>query len=136
MRIDIDGQPWDRGFWDGEAGKPLNSSPYAPGTSASLSWSSGYVEGKAFRNGFIATPPSSCVPLRKKARGLFIWGSCVDDARVARGIWHSALGRVQVMCPACCCGHVTAGPDVIRGSGPDQNFGLEALRLRRVFPID
>src|SRR5262245_10658387 len=67
MRIDIDGQAWDRGFWDGEAGKPLNSSPYGPRTSASLSWSSGYIEGKAFRNGFIATPPGSCVPLRKNA---------------------------------------------------------------------
>jgi hypothetical protein len=67
MRIHIDGQAWDRGFWDGAAGKPLNSSFYAPGTSASLSWSSGYIEGKAFRNGFIATPPGSCVPLRKNA---------------------------------------------------------------------
>jgi transposase len=30
--------------------------------------------------------------------------SCVDDARVARGIWLAACGRVQVMCPACCRG--------------------------------
>jgi hypothetical protein len=45
----------------------LDSSPYAPGTSSSLSWSSGYIEGKAFRNGFIATPPGSRVPLRKNA---------------------------------------------------------------------
>jgi hypothetical protein len=29
------------------------------------------------------------------------------------------------MCPACWCGHMTAGPDVIRGSGPDQKRGLE-----------
>jgi hypothetical protein len=28
---------------------------------------SGYIEGKAFRNGYIATPPGSRVPLRKSA---------------------------------------------------------------------
>jgi len=44
----------------------------------------------------------------------------VDDARVARGIGRAAFGRVQVMCPACFSRHMTAGPDVIRWSGPNQ----------------
>jgi hypothetical protein len=50
--------------------------------------------------------------------------SCVDDARVARGIWRSACGRVQVMCPAYLCGFETAGPDVIRWSGLNQTTAL------------
>ena len=50
--------------------------------------------------------------------------SCVDDARIARGIWRSACGRVQVMCPAYLCGLETAGPDVIRWSGPNQTTAL------------
>ena len=32
--------------------------------------------------------------------------------------------RLQVMCPACLRGTMTAGPDVIRGSGPNQSHGL------------
>ena len=32
-----------------------------------MSWLSGYIEGKAFRNGYIATPSGSRVPLRKNA---------------------------------------------------------------------
>ena len=63
-----------------------------------------------------------------------IKGSCVDDARVARGIWRAACGRVQVMCPACCRGDMTAGPDVIRGSGPDQKYVLRAHRPQSGFP--
>jgi hypothetical protein len=51
-------------------------------------------------------------------------GSCVDDARIARRFWRSACGRVQVMCPACLRGTMTAGPDVVRGSGPNQSPGL------------
>jgi hypothetical protein len=44
----------------------------------------------------------------------------VDGALIARGFWRVACSRVQVMCPACFCGHMTAGPDVIRGwMGPD-----------------
>ena len=66
MRIEIDGQAWNRGFWDGELGKPLDCCPYAVKAAESLSWLSGYIEGKAFRNGFTATPPGSLVPRQKK----------------------------------------------------------------------
>jgi ribosome modulation factor len=55
MRIEIDGQVWDKGFEDGEQGKHLLSCPYPPGTTESLSWVSGYIEGKAARNGYSAT---------------------------------------------------------------------------------
>jgi len=37
----------------------------------------------------------------------FADGSCVDGALIARGFWRVACGRVQVMCPACFCGHMT-----------------------------
>ena len=52
----------------------------------------------------------------------------MDGARIARGILRAACGRVQVMCPACCCDHRTAGPDVIRGSGPDHFWARDAHR--------
>ena len=61
-------------------------------------------------------------------------GSCVDDARIARGIWRAACGRVQVMCPACWCGHMTAGPDVIRGWVPIKSAGSMAHRPKQVIP--
>ena len=67
MRIDINEQAWNRGFWDGDAGKPSHACPYALDADERLSWVSGYIEGKAFRNGYIATPPGSRVPLRKNA---------------------------------------------------------------------
>ena len=38
-----------------------------------------------------------------------------------------ACGRVQVMCPACLRGAMTAGPDVVRGSGPNHSPGLDTL---------
>ena len=55
MRIEIDGQAWDKGFEDGEQGASLFICPYEPGTTESLSWVSGYIEGKAARNGYSAT---------------------------------------------------------------------------------
>src|SRR5262245_29476403 len=58
-----------------------------------------------------------------------------NDARAARGFWLSACGRVQVMCPACWCGAMTAGPDVVRGSGPYQSPGLDTLE-NRALPIN
>ena len=67
MRIEIDERAWSRGFWDGDSGKPSNACPYAINADECLSWVSGYIEGKAFRNGYSATPPGSRVPLRKKA---------------------------------------------------------------------
>ena len=51
MRVEIDGQAWDKGFEDGEQGGSLFLCPYKPGTTESLSWVSGYIEGKAARNG-------------------------------------------------------------------------------------
>ncbi len=62
MRLTIDANAWNRGYWDGEDGKPLRSCPYEVGTTERWSWSSGYIEGNAFRNGFNATLP--CSPLR------------------------------------------------------------------------
>ena len=35
--------------------------------------------------------------------------------------------RVQVMSPACLRGVMTAGPDVVRGSGPNHSHGLDTL---------
>jgi ribosome modulation factor len=67
MRIDINEQAWNRGFWDGDSGKPSLACPYGLESDERLSWASGYIEGKAFRNGYIATPPGSRVPLRKSA---------------------------------------------------------------------
>jgi len=64
MRIEIDGQAWDKGFEDGEQGESLFLCPYEPGTTESLSWVSGYIEGKAARNGYSATRAGD----RKKAR--------------------------------------------------------------------
>ena len=55
MRIEIDSQASDKGFEDGEQGMPLCPCPYALGTTESLSWVSGYIEGKAARNGYSAT---------------------------------------------------------------------------------
>src|SRR5215467_8794036 len=62
MRIEMDRQAWNQGFWDGELGRPLDCCPYAVKAAESLSWLSGYIEGKAFRNGFTATPPGSPMP--------------------------------------------------------------------------
>ena len=59
---------------------------------------------------------------------------CLDDARIARRIWRVACGRVQVMSPACLRGVMTAGPDVIRRSGPNQNHGLDTLDPITGFP--
>jgi ribosome modulation factor len=67
MRIEINEQAWNRGFWDGDSGKPSHVCPYAVDADERLSWVSGYIEGKAFRNGYIATQPRSRVPLRKNA---------------------------------------------------------------------
>jgi ribosome modulation factor len=64
MRIEIDGQVWDKGFEDGQQGKALLSCPYATGTTESLSWVSGFIEGKAARNGYSATSADD----RQKAR--------------------------------------------------------------------
>lgn len=64
MRLEIDGNAWNQGFRDGEQGKPLRSCPYTPGTTESWSWSSGYIEGAAFRNGFKAMLP--CSPPRPR----------------------------------------------------------------------
>jgi hypothetical protein len=69
MRLTIDGNAWNRGFWDGELALPLRSCPYDVGTTERWSWSSGYIEGNAFRNGFKATMPCSPMRPRKGAPG-------------------------------------------------------------------
>ena len=53
-----DEHAWARGFDDGELGLPPRACPYASGTTESWSWSSGYVEGKAARNGYAVTRPA------------------------------------------------------------------------------
>ena len=57
MRLSLNADDWDRGFQDGEQEKPLGSCPYAPRTTESWSWVSGYIEGKAARNGYSAARP-------------------------------------------------------------------------------
>jgi ribosome modulation factor len=57
MRLSLNTDAWDRGFHDGEQGKPLRPCPYEPGTTESWSWVSGYIEGKAARNGCSAARP-------------------------------------------------------------------------------
>jgi ribosome modulation factor len=52
MRLAMDEQAWSRGFEDGRQGKPLNNCPYGACTDERLSWISGYIEGKAARNGY------------------------------------------------------------------------------------
>ena len=64
MCLTIDGNAWNRGFWDGEDGKPLRSCPYPVGTTERWSWSSGYIEGNAARNGLMATLP--CSPMQPR----------------------------------------------------------------------
>ena len=58
MRLTIDGNAWNRGFWDGELGLPLRLCPYAVGTTERWSWSSGYIEGNAARNGYAVIRPA------------------------------------------------------------------------------
>lgn len=57
MRLTIDGDAWNQGFWDGEEGKPRHSCPYPAGSTEAWSWSSGYIEGKAACHGYAATRP-------------------------------------------------------------------------------
>jgi hypothetical protein len=65
MRIEIDGQAWDKAFVDGGQGKALISCPYATGTTESLFWVSGYIEGKAPEadTGRVGTMDCSIAPL-------------------------------------------------------------------------
>ena len=65
MRLTIDVTAWNRGFAAGEQGRPSRSCPYDRGTTESWSWSSGYIEGQAARNGFDASLPCSPLPPRK-----------------------------------------------------------------------
>jgi ribosome modulation factor len=46
-QIRLDPQAYDAGFAAGQAGEFSNSCPYPPMTIESLSWHSGYIEGKA-----------------------------------------------------------------------------------------
>ena len=98
MRLSMDEHAWNRGFEDGEQGKPLHSRPYPVGTTESWSWSSGYVEGKAARQSYATSRPiprllkkdalaaePCAVPLRSKAQG------SASVAPFSRG---SEVGRV------------------------------------------
>jgi ribosome modulation factor len=54
MCLAMDEQAWSRGFEDGRQVKPLDNCPYGLGTDERWSWISGYIEGKAARNGYTA----------------------------------------------------------------------------------
>ena len=92
MRIEINEQAWNRGFWDGDSREPSHACPYAVDADERLSWLSGYIEGKAFRNGYIATPPGSRVPLQKNALAA---EPCAVPLRSSRrgGLLHRASHR-------------------------------------------
>jgi len=57
MRIAINEEAWLRGFDDGEQGKPRHECPYHISSDDSLSWISGYIEGKAERDGYAVIRP-------------------------------------------------------------------------------
>ena len=48
-QVRLDPQAYDAGFAAGKAGGFSNACPYPPLTLESLSWHSGYIEGKAQR---------------------------------------------------------------------------------------
>jgi len=73
----------------------------------------------------------------KEQRDDVCLGSCVYDARVARGILTCGLRSGASHVSGLFARRVTAGPDVVRGSGPNQSHGLRRpMTLKRVFPID
>ena len=47
--LTIDPEAWNAGFAAGEAGQALTAGPYPKGSNESLSWHSGFIEGKAKR---------------------------------------------------------------------------------------
>ena len=47
MSLSLDIAAWDAGFEAGFAGEPLDSCPYLATSRESLSWHSGYIEGRA-----------------------------------------------------------------------------------------
>jgi ribosome modulation factor len=47
LRLVLDIPAWDAGYAAGAAGEPLDSCPHPPATRESLSWHSGYIEGRA-----------------------------------------------------------------------------------------
>lgn len=49
MRFILDIPAWDAGFEAGFRGQPLESCPYRSASQESLSWHSGFIEGKAAR---------------------------------------------------------------------------------------
>jgi ribosome modulation factor len=52
MKLTMDPKAWEEGFEAGEAGTPHGACPYLAGTTESWSWFSGYIEGKAKRDGY------------------------------------------------------------------------------------
>lgn len=61
---------------------------------------------------------------------------CVDGLRDARVLLElSDAWSAACMCPAYCVAAFAAGPDEIRGSGPNQAVALEAPRILLVVPI-
>ena len=90
MRLSIDIHAWTRGFHDGEAGKAMRACPLAVGTSERWSWSSGYIEGQAARNGYSASRPIES-PLKKDASAA---EPCAGPLRVPAPV--SAADRVRM----------------------------------------
>jgi ribosome modulation factor len=50
VNIRLNPKAYDAGFAAGEAGERSDSCPYRPASAESLSWHSGFIEGKAKRN--------------------------------------------------------------------------------------
>jgi hypothetical protein len=60
--------------------------------------------------------------------------SCVDAARVARGIRRSCLRSGASQVSGLLSPRMTAGPDVIRGSGPNHLHGLCGPKTQKGYP--
>jgi ribosome modulation factor len=52
MELRMDRTAWIGGFHAGEAGRSVRTCPYPPASCESWSWSSGFTEGKAKRDGY------------------------------------------------------------------------------------
>jgi ribosome modulation factor len=56
MKIELNPEAYNAGFAAGEAGEFSNACPHRPASIESLSWHSGFIEGKAKRLAILAAP--------------------------------------------------------------------------------
>ena len=57
-------------------------------------------------------------------------GPCVDGSKLARSIFTRAALVGAAMCSAFECGHMTAGHNALRGSGPGQKLAFDDAMAR------